>query len=200
MISSRRRRDAPSGSSMNFEPVRLMTPQIAAAPIYLFPPEPALRVEGGGRPAPDEGSNPPEGAVIYYSFARAPSGPVTLEILDSSGSVLRRFSSETKVEKKAQLVKGAEGEPPAPPLSKQAGLNRYVWNCVRRRWWRRRTDSLRAQPAVPRRPGHLQGAADRQWQVRGTGVQGASAAEFSRRCPRRSGTSSRRCRAGSMTS
>jgi hypothetical protein len=42
--------------------------------------------------------------------------------------VLRRFSSETKVEKKAELVKGAEGEPPAPPLSKQTGLNRYVWN------------------------------------------------------------------------
>jgi hypothetical protein len=105
-----------------------MTPQIAAAPIYLFPPAPALRVEGGGRPGPDEGSNPPEGAVIYYSFARAPSGPVTLEILDSRGSVLRRFSSETKVEEKDQLVKGAEVEPAGPPLPKQAGLNRYVWN------------------------------------------------------------------------
>ena len=110
------------------EPVRLMTPQIAAAPIYLFPPAPALRIEGGGRPGPDEGSNPPEGAVIYYSFARAPSGPVTLEILDSRGSVLRRFSSETKVEEKDQLVKGAEGEPAGPPLPKHAGLNRYVWN------------------------------------------------------------------------
>jgi hypothetical protein len=108
--------------------VRLMTPQIAAAPIYLFPPAPALRVEGGGRPDPDEGSNPPEGAVIYYSFARAPSGPATLEILDSGGSLLRRFSTETKVQEKAELVKGAEGEPPAPPLPKQAGLNRYVWN------------------------------------------------------------------------
>jgi hypothetical protein len=110
------------------EPVRLMTPEIAAAPVHLFPPAPALRVEGGGRPGPDEGSNPPEGAVIYYSFARAPSGPVTLEILDSRGSALRRFSSGTKVENKEELVKGAEGEPAGPPLPKQAGLNRYVWN------------------------------------------------------------------------
>jgi photosystem II stability/assembly factor-like uncharacterized protein len=110
------------------DPVRLMSPHIAAAPIYLFPPAPALRVEGGGRPEPNVGSNPPEGALIYYSFARAPSGPVTLEILDSAGSVLRRFSSETTVQEKDQLVKGAEGEPAGPPLPKQAGLNRYVWN------------------------------------------------------------------------
>lgn len=118
------------------DPVRQMTPQIAAAPIYLFSPAPALRIEGGGRAGPDEGSNPPDGAVIYYSFVRPPSGPVTLEILDSTGSVLRRFSSETKVEDRTELVKGAEGEPPAPPLAKKAGLNRYVWN-------------LRMAPMVP---------------------------------------------------
>jgi hypothetical protein len=105
-----------------------MTPQIAAEPVYLFPPAPAIRVEGGGRPGPNEGSNPPDGAIIDYSFAKTPAGPVTLEILDSNGTVLRSFSSETQVEKKVELVKGAQGEPPAPPLSKKAGLNRYFWN------------------------------------------------------------------------
>ncbi|HEX3679485.1 MAG TPA: hypothetical protein VHU90_07175, partial [Galbitalea sp.] len=134
------------------DPVRLMTPQIAAAPIYLFPPAPALRVEGGGHPDPDEGSNPPQGAVIYYSFAQAPSGPVTLEILDSRGSVLRRFSSETSVENKTELVKGAEGEPPAPPLSKRAGLNRYAWN-LRAAPMLATTDTIRFVPNRPYRLG-----------------------------------------------
>jgi hypothetical protein len=134
------------------EPVRLMTPEIAAAPIYLFPPAPALRAEGGGRPRPDEGSNPPKGAVVYYSFVRAPSGPVTLEILDSSGSVLRRFSSETKVEETAQLVKGAEGEPPAPALPKEAGLNRYVWN-LRPAPMVPTADTIRFVPNLPYRVG-----------------------------------------------
>jgi hypothetical protein len=134
------------------DPVRQMTPQIAAAPMYLFPPAPALRIEGGGGRAPDEGSNPPDGAVIYYSFAQPPSGPVTLEILDSSGSVLRRFSSEARVEEKTELVKGAEGEPAAPPLSKNAGLNRYVWN-LRMAPMVATADAIRFVPNRPYRVG-----------------------------------------------
>jgi len=134
------------------EPLREVTPQIAAEPVYLFPPAAAVRVESGGRPESDEGSNPTEGATIDYSFASAPAGPVTLEILDSAGSVLRRFSSETRVEKKVELVKGAQGEPPAPPLTKKAGLNRYVWN-LRPEPMVATTDTIRFVPNRPYRVG-----------------------------------------------
>lgn len=106
--------------------------ELAAAqdlqPVHLFTPAPAIRLEGGGRSSEVEGSNPAQGAVIFYSFAKAPEGPVTMEVLDGRGSVLRRFSSEAQVEERTELVKGAQGEPPAPPLTKKEGLNRYVWN------------------------------------------------------------------------
>ena len=109
-------------------PLRELTPAVAAAPMHLFTPAPALRLEAGGRASEVEGANPPQGAIIYYSFADAPKGPVTLEMLDGDGSVLRRFSSEAQAQARTELVKGAQGEPPAPPLPKKAGLNRYVWN------------------------------------------------------------------------
>jgi hypothetical protein len=110
------------------DPLRELASSQAKRPVHLFAPAPAIRLEGGGRSSEVEGANPPQGAVIYYSFAKAPKGPVTMEILDSDGAVLRRFSSEAKVEERTELVKGAQGEPAAPPLPKKAGLNRYVWN------------------------------------------------------------------------
>ena len=109
-------------------PLRELAATPSSEPVRLFTPAPAIRLEGGGRSSEVEGANPSPGAVIYYSFAAAPKGPVTIEILDEAGAVLRRFSSEAKVEERTQLVKGAQGEPPAPPLPTEAGLNRYVWN------------------------------------------------------------------------
>ena len=65
---------------------------------------------------PDRGTNPDFGAVIYYHL-RADSGktgPVSLEILNSEGEVLRSFSSQEKSPAKKLMVKG--------------GLNKFVWN------------------------------------------------------------------------
>ncbi|PYV10567.1 MAG: hypothetical protein DMG07_20900, partial [Acidobacteria bacterium] len=49
---------------------------------------------------PDEpaGENPPEGAIIHYALKSATSGPVTLEILDGAGKLVRRYSSADPVE------------------------------------------------------------------------------------------------------
>ena len=49
---------------------------------------------------PDEpaGQNPPDGAIIDYYLGAGASGPVTLEILDSAGQLVRRYSSDDPVE------------------------------------------------------------------------------------------------------
>jgi len=118
------------------DPLRQLDPAQTTAPMHLFAPAPALRLEGGGRGSAVTGANPPQGAIFYYSFAQAPTGPVTLDVLDDKGAVVRHFTSEKQAEQKNELVKGAQGEPPAPPLPIKAGLNRYAWN-------------LRAAPMVP---------------------------------------------------
>ncbi len=71
----------------------------AATNAYLFRPPPAVRVrfaQNDPTPWPAEmphGENPLPGGIIDYRLARAASGPVTLEIVDAAGIVVRKFSS-----------------------------------------------------------------------------------------------------------
>ncbi len=58
-----------------------------------------------------------------------PTDPVTLEILDNTGRLVRRFSSsdETAKPDETQAFPTFWFNPPAP-LSKNVGLNRFVWD------------------------------------------------------------------------
>ena len=74
------------------------------ADAYLFKPEPAYRMPGGGGflpPAATIGQNPPAGAVIYYHLKNKPAGDVQLELIDPSG----------KSDQKVHEPRG--GDPPA---------------------------------------------------------------------------------------
>ena len=68
--------------------LRQLTPEIAQAPMHLFKPRAAYRVNwgggfggGGGREHP-VGKNPPNGAVVYYTLS-SPNQKVTLDFLDA---------------------------------------------------------------------------------------------------------------------
>jgi hypothetical protein len=90
------------------------------------------RDENQDTPLPPEvpaGKNPPDGAILNYSLARKLPGELKLEIYDSNGTLVRRYSS-------ADTPKAPE-EPPfvaeywithPQPLSKEAGMHRFVWN------------------------------------------------------------------------
>src|ERR1035441_9159163 len=72
----------------NITPLRQFRPKVANAAWYLSPPKLTYRVRRNNNPdtplPPEEpaGQNPPNGAMIDYWFKVAPSGPVTLEIVD----------------------------------------------------------------------------------------------------------------------
>jgi photosystem II stability/assembly factor-like uncharacterized protein len=80
---------------------------------------------------PDEpgGQNPPDGAILDYYLPSAAATPVTLEILDAQGGVIRRYSSNDPV-----LAPADTGSVPwywiRPPqvLSTAAGMHRFVWD------------------------------------------------------------------------
>jgi photosystem II stability/assembly factor-like uncharacterized protein len=64
------------------------------------------------------GVNPASGLVLYYQLPELQkTDDVTIEIKDSAGTVVRTFSS-----------KAAEGQPGERLLSKNKGLNRFVWD------------------------------------------------------------------------
>jgi photosystem II stability/assembly factor-like uncharacterized protein len=73
----------------------------------------------------EEGVNPANGIVLYYHLNDVKKdAPVTLEIKDEVGNVIRTFSS-----KKDSLFRKWDGGPSASPtLSTEKGLNRFVWN------------------------------------------------------------------------
>ena len=103
-------------------------------PAHLFKPKDTYRMGGGGgfRP-PDSGlgQNPASGAVVYYSFAAKPKEDITLEFLDASGNLLKKFSSKAppKVEQPSaeeeEFIPLRAGSEKAPT---EAGLNRFVWD------------------------------------------------------------------------
>jgi photosystem II stability/assembly factor-like uncharacterized protein len=112
-------------------PLRALDAAVAAAPAWLYEPRPAYRFGGGSGfgGGGDAGSNPPTGVLIHYAFAEEPEAEVSLEILDASGEVLRKLSSE-KEERQAPSVfrrfRPDAGE--SRKLAAKKGMNRYVWN------------------------------------------------------------------------
>ncbi len=83
-------------------PLRQLSAQVANADTVLFRPETAYRVRPSsfeGTPMPvdtAQAENPPAGAVIDYYLKSPPSGVITLEVWDSAGKLVRRYSSSDK--------------------------------------------------------------------------------------------------------
>jgi hypothetical protein len=80
---------------------------------------------------PDEpaGQNPPDGAIVDYYLGSAASGLVTLEILDSAGKLVRRYSSDDPVPPAdPALAIPVYWVRPAQTLSNQPGMHRFLWD------------------------------------------------------------------------
>jgi photosystem II stability/assembly factor-like uncharacterized protein len=104
-------------------PLQQMDQRAANAPAFLFRPHRAYRMEGGVSSAPGVGKNPPNGALIRYHLKEVPAGAVTLEIVDSTGTTIRRFTSEP-----GDTIKTPAGSYVPKQLPKKAGMNRFVWD------------------------------------------------------------------------
>jgi photosystem II stability/assembly factor-like uncharacterized protein len=114
--------------------LRQLSAQVAASEAYLYQPATAYRVRWNNytdTPVPQEepaGENPPDGAIIDYYLRSDVSGPVTLEILDGSGKLVRRYSSADEPPPPLEdNVPDYWIRPPAT-LSTAAGMHRFVWD------------------------------------------------------------------------
>ena len=110
-------------------PLRQLSEPVAKADIYLYKPPLMYRTyfaEFFDRRQP-VGENPPHGAVISYYFKSVPKGEVTLQILDSGGTVVREFSSIDKKEPETP-PEWPELVPPQEKIPVEAGMNRFGWD------------------------------------------------------------------------
>jgi photosystem II stability/assembly factor-like uncharacterized protein len=116
----------------NITPLRQLTKDQPGS--VLFKPQTALRIRWSLNTdtplPPDEpaGENPPDGAMIDYFLAE--DSPVTLEIKDNKGNLVRRYSStDAPVLPDARKLKIPRYwiRPPRL-LSIQSGLHRFLWD------------------------------------------------------------------------
>ncbi len=81
---------------------------------------------------PDEpvGENPPDGAMIDYQLPANVSGPVTLEIKDVKGNLVRRYASTDVLPPPdpKELKIPAYWVRPRQPLSAEPGNHRFLWD------------------------------------------------------------------------
>ena len=110
-------------------PLRQLNSQVAQSDAHLYTPQTALRLH-----YPEEvdkrrpvGEDPPFGAIIDYYLQTAPKDEVTLQILDSQGKQVRKYSSKEK-KKNAQPPEWPDRLLPAELIPAQAGMNRFAWN------------------------------------------------------------------------
>jgi photosystem II stability/assembly factor-like uncharacterized protein len=120
-------------------PLEQITGSVKHSEAALLKPEPAYRIRrdtNTDTPLPPEtpaGKNPPDGAIIDYYLRQAASGPVTLEILDTEGKLVRRYSSADRqavnlAELRKTLLIPLYWLRTPKSLSAGAGLHRWVWD------------------------------------------------------------------------
>ena len=118
----------------NLTPLRQLDAKMAGAEVHLYSPQAATRFRGGktnirNRPL---GENPPAGAMVdfYLKSALKEKEEITLEVLDSSGKLVRKFTGRPKreVEEPAEPLDPFGPQKPKDEFGVEAGLNRFVWD------------------------------------------------------------------------
>ena len=120
----------------DLSPLRQLGDSVASSRAWLFAPVPAVRtrypVTMG---SDDQPEYPPIGAYLDYYLAPAPAGAVRLDILDSTGTVIRTVNG---VSGGAAAAGAAPGQGMGRPFSRGGavwnrlettpGMHRYVWD------------------------------------------------------------------------
>jgi photosystem II stability/assembly factor-like uncharacterized protein len=115
-------------------PLRQLNSISTGSSPFLFKPANTYRVRWNNNtdtPLPQEepaGENPPEGAIIDYYIPANVGRPVSLEIMDAKGNLVRRFSSTDTLYKLPALNIPLYWIRPQQILSAKAGTHRFTWD------------------------------------------------------------------------
>ena len=101
-------------------PLHQLTPAIAGSDFHLYQPLASYRMGNPsfGDPPKTAGQNHPGGVMIHYYLKQEldSTAEVTLEILESDGELIKKFTNK------------ADKDKPKDQLSTDQGMNRFVWD------------------------------------------------------------------------
>lgn len=115
-------------------PLRQITADLSKSEAIFYKPQNPYRVRWNiysDTPVPQEeaaGQNPPDGAIFNYFLKEKVQGEVTLEIFDTSGKLIRKFSSSDQPYKIPDVNIPLYWIRPQVILSAEAGSQRFVWD------------------------------------------------------------------------
>ena len=116
-------------------PLRQINDKVTSSEAHLFRPQTAIRVRWNMNTdtplPPDEpaNDNPPDGAIIDYYLNASSASPVTLEIQEANGQVVRSYSSADPVPAPdPQLAIPRYWVRPPQILSADKGAHRFTWD------------------------------------------------------------------------
>ncbi len=109
-------------------PLQQLSSEMSNLP-YLFKPRDTCRMHMARKRNPDYpcGDNPPNGALIFYSFPEPPKDEVTLQIFAPDGSLIQTYSCKHKPFPHPELINFNVSDG-TTMVSKSAGMNRFVWD------------------------------------------------------------------------
>ena len=109
--------------------VRQAMDDLSGRVLHVFTPGVVEPGAGGGSAGRFEGANPTAGAPLYYYLEADSKGPLSIEILDQSGDVVRSYAGEEGEYERCKLGNMDPRSPfkiKYPPVKK--GLNKWSWN------------------------------------------------------------------------
>ncbi len=130
----------------NIAPLRSLADSITTKAVHVFAPEPGVRwVSGGGNASAAVGSNPPFGVAIDYWLKSATAKPISLQLLQRDGALIRTYTSDATPKPdstgsaladsaaaraaKLRLDSAAIAYLPADSVVQaRGGSNRFVWD------------------------------------------------------------------------
>ena len=110
-------------------PLREVSAAAVASGAYLYRPAAGHKLYYPDQvdARPPSGQNPPAGMPIDYYLPSVPGGPLTIDIVDAKGGVVRHLTS-VKPERPEQPPEWPDQVRPVNTLSATPGMNRFVWN------------------------------------------------------------------------
>jgi hypothetical protein len=115
-------------------PLRQLNKSSLRDTVTLYQPEPAYRLRWDmwpDTPLPaDEpaGKNPPDGAIIDYYLKGNNKDTLTLDIFDSAGNIVRRYTSKDSMYKIPDVNIPLYWVRPQQMLSADSGSHRFLWD------------------------------------------------------------------------
>jgi len=109
--------------------VRQAAAEFADKALHVYVPDTTYMINGGGGGGTFEAKNPSHDVALYYHISDESDLPVTIDILDSAGQLVRHYSSEESDHDRCRI---GNMDPRRPfeieYASTSQGLNKWSWN------------------------------------------------------------------------